>query len=201
MNQTSKTNIYIKSKWGNRSQIELAKAIAERKGEKDPKAYESYKGYVSKWFNTDQEPGKDYLFVLSEILNVNVESILKGEDVVNEYGERPTVYSTARTGDESIIKRLFGNKEADIWLHDVDEYRKSFVDYVIEYNNYNAFRTAIKLGYGYPVKGVDKLEFEFFNNDNTNMNLLNMLIENDDVELFFKSVSIWKNDLNGWLCG
>ena len=123
------TNDYIKKKWGERSQIELAKAIAkiiadERGKECGEKDYELYKGYVNKWFKTDQEPGKDYLVRLSKILNVSVESILMGEDVVCDYGDRATAYSAAKSGNPNIIEKLFGNYEADIQLHTTDEYEK-----------------------------------------------------------------------------
>ena len=188
------TNEYIKQKWGDRPQIELAKAIAKaiarengkECGEKD---YETYKGYVNKWFKSDQEPGKHYLLLLSEILNVSVESILRGEDVINEYGDRPTAYSAALSGDERIIDRLFGNEECDVWLHTTDEYEKSFVDYVIEFNHYYAFKTAIEKGYGYPNKNNHgKLQLGQGNSaSETDYKLTKMIIENDDKEMFIRA--------------
>lgn len=184
----SKTNEYIKKKWGNRSQKELCEAIAEKKGLEQ----KYYKGYVNKWFNTEQEPGKDYLLVLSQILNVSVESILRGEDIINGYGDRPTAYSAALSGDARIIDRLFGNEEYDVWLHTTDEYGKSFVDYVIEFNNYSAFKTAIEKGYGYPIKGNNgKFRLNGCSGDKeTDYNdykLTKMIIENDDKEMFIRA--------------
>ena len=178
------TNEYIKKKWGERSQIELAKAIAKKMaevagkecGEKD---YLEYKGYVNKWFKSDQEPGKHYLLILSKILNVSVESILEGRDIV--YGGRPTAYSAALSGDEKVIERLFGNEERDVWLTDTDEYGKSFVDYVIEFNNYSAFKTAIKKGYGYPMKNG---KLELCDRSFNDCELAKMIIGNDDEEMF-----------------
>ncbi len=188
------TNEYIKQKWGERPQIELAKAIAravakengKECGEKD---YEIYKGYVNKWFKSDQEPGKHYLLLLSKILNVSVESILRGKDIINEYGDRPTAYSAAVSGDERIIDRLFGNEEYDVWLHTTDEYGKSFVDYVIEFNNYSAFKAAIEKGYGYPIKGNDgKFRLDDCSGDKeTDYKLTKMIIENDDKEMFIRA--------------
>ncbi len=180
------TNEYIKQKWGDRPQIDLAKAIAKELGEKN---YEQYKGYVNKWFKSNQEPGKHYLLLLSKILNVSVESILRGEDTINEYGDRPTAYSAAKSGDPNIIDRLFGNSEADVRLHTTDEYGKSFIDYVIEFNNYSAFRTAIEKGYEYHGNINDystNLSLDF-GNSKTDMVLTKMIIENDDVYMFIKA--------------
>lgn len=188
------TNDYIKKKWGERSQIELAKAIAkiiadERGKECGEKDYELYKGYVNKWFKTDQEPGKDYLVRLSKILNVSVESILIGEDVVCYYGDRATAYSAAKSGNPNIIEKLFGNYEADIQLHTTDEYEKSFIDYVIEFNNYSAFKIAIEKGYGYPIKSnIGQLVLgEYEVSRNADYQLTKMIIENDDLDMFIRA--------------
>ena len=40
------TNEYIREKWGDRPQIDLAKEIAKRRGRKED--YNAYKGYVNK---------------------------------------------------------------------------------------------------------------------------------------------------------
>lgn len=187
----SKTTEYIVRKWGQRAQIDLAKEIAKRKGGD----YNSYKGYVNKWFNHNQDPGKEYLVDLSTILNVSVESIIKGEDIAIEYADRPTAYSAAKTGNELIIDRLFGNSEADIWLNTIDEYGKSFVDYVIEFNNYKAFKTAIEKGYGYPIKNHQEvLQLNDISNGSPDSRLTKMIIEHDDVDLF---VQAFGKDWNG----
>lgn len=187
----SKTTKYIVRKWGTRAQIDLAKEIAKRKGGD----YNSYKGYVNKWFKHTQDPGKEYLIDLSKILNVSVESIILGEDIASEYTYRPTVYSAAKTGNEHIIDRLFGNSEADIWLNTVDEYGKSFVDYVIEFKNYKAFKTAIEKGYGYPIKKhKEVLQLNDTSNRSPDSMLTKMIIEHDDVDLFIKAFG---KDYNG----
>lgn len=183
----SKINDYIIKKWGARPQIELAKALAKRKGGD----YKSYKGYVNKWFRTEQEPGKDYLLDLSQILNVSVESLLRGEDICSEYGDRATAYAAARSGDKYIIDRLFGCEKHDIWLHTRDEYVKSFVDYVIEYDRYASFKTAIELGYGYPHKDggelcLDGHEYGYAEKE-VNGILTKMIIDNDDKDMFIKA--------------
>ena len=187
----SKTTEYIVKKWGKRTQVDLAKEIAQRKGGD----YNSYKGYVNKWFNGSQDPGKEYLLDLSIILNVAVESIILGEDIVCEYTERPTAYSAAKTGNELIIERLFGNSEADVQLTTTDEYGKNFVDYVIEFNNYKAFKTAIEKGYGYPNKHSKKV-LVLDNNTNGSIDkiLTKMIIDHDDVDLFVKSFGMDWND-------
>ena len=191
------TNEYIKQKWGNRPQIELAKEIArldarENGRECGSKDYERYKGYVNKWFSvkSDQEPGKHYLLLLSKILNVSVESILRGKDIINEYGDRPTAYSAAKSGDENTIDRLFGNAEADIRLHTTDEYGKSFVDYVIEFNHYHAFKKAIENGYGYFAGNSQLLLNQCSGTEHNYYKLTKMIIENDDKEMFIKAFGI-----------
>lgn len=195
----SSTCEYIKRKWGEQRNIELAKEVAKAKaretgrvcGKKD---YEQYKGYVNKWLTGKQEPGKEYLVCLSKILNVSVESILMGEDIVNEYGDRPTAYSAALSGDEHIIERLFENRETEIYLDDKDEYAKSFVDYVVEYNKYQSFKIAITKGYNYPHKYC-KTELSPETRDVDNK-LTQMIVENDDMEMFEKIFGYMTNVLS-----
>ncbi len=187
---------YIKRKWGDRPSVDLAKKIAKAKADEigrecGKKDYESYKGYVNKWLKGEQEPGKQYLIHLSEILGVSVESLLVGKDIVNEYGDRPTAYSAALSGNERIIDRLFRNKE-DIYLDDEDEYHKSFVDYVVEFNNYQAFKIAIEKGYNYPDK-YSKTELNPAVKEIDNK-LAKMIIENDDVEMFEKIFGHLENE-------
>ena len=116
----SKINKLIKERAKNLrfSQNDFEKEIARRRDNSD---YNLYKGIVSKWFNSTQEPGKAYLLDLAEILNVNVESILQGEDIFNKKdGIRPTADSAARSQDERIIKKLFNNEEAAISIYTID---------------------------------------------------------------------------------
>ena len=183
---TSKTNEYIKKRWG-KSQIELAQAIAKIKGGH----YNSYKGYVNKWFKTNQEPGKDYLLILSQILGVPVESILRGEDIESFPESRPTAYLAAITENEEMINKLFGREAGDvgIYIHTPDEYGCSFMRYVVNFNKYKALKIAIKnehcrlKRYAYNWEGMGNEIGSEFEND-----VLSMIIENDDLELFLKMV-------------
>lgn len=172
-----KINDYIKTKW-NGTQKELADAITEQRGDNSDNRVS-----VNKWFKNVQEPGKEFLIPLSNILNVPIEALLLGRDIVSNDYIRPTAYVAALSGDEQIIKRLFQNKEADIYLDDKDEYGKSFIDYVIEFNNYKAFKTAVELGYGYPQKNGETY-FNLF--DEREFVLLEMIIKNDDEEMFLR---------------
>ena len=179
----SKTNEYIKRKWG-KSQIELAKAIAKKRG--DITLYNSYKGYVNKWFHTDQEPGKDYLLDLSEILGVPVEAILRGEDIDFYPYNHPTSYLAAITADEAMINKLFGCEAVDIQVTTTDEHGKSFMRYVVEFRNYKALEIAVRNNhcplytYGHNGYWVSR-EFED--------DVLSMIIENDDLKLFLIMVT------------
>ena len=139
------TNEYIRHKALQRglTQIDIAKAI----GNKEGGDYKLYKGIVNKWFKTDQEPGKAYLLTLSEILNVSVESILRGEDSLSDMGIRPTAYVAAKSGDPYMIERLFGNPVTDVRVTTSDEYGNSFLDYIMEFRNLDALRIAIQKGY------------------------------------------------------
>lgn len=164
-------------------QVDIVKELARRKGGNP----ENYKGIVHKWFKTDQEPGKEYLLELAEILNVSVESILRGK-FVTVPDSRATAYSAALTGDKHIIDRLFGSFEStDIRVTTTDEYGKSFIDYVLEFDNYSALRTAIDAGY------CVIMPFTFSDltaNDNEKtLSLLKMIIRADDVDIFSKVYS------------
>ena len=181
----SKTNEYIKRKWG-KSQIELAKAIAKKRG--DITLYNSYKGYVNKWFHTDQEPGKDYLLELSEILGVPVEAILRGEDIDFYPYNHPTSYLAAITADEAMINKLFGFEagEEGIRVTTTDEYGKSFMRYVVEFRNYKALAIAIRNNHCplFPYRDNWDWVSREFEDD-----VLSMIIENDDLKLFLMMVS------------
>ncbi len=176
-------NEYIRKKWGDRPQIELARELAKRRGFGEKPS--AYKSLVNKWFNDQSEPSKEYLLVLSEILGVTVESILRGEDTFNNYDIRPTAYAAAISGDEKIIELLFGNAITDIGLDEKDEYAKSFVDYVIEFNNYRAFQIAINKGYNYPTKW-ECLELKP-NQRKVDLDLTKMIVEADDLPMFKKA--------------
>ena len=186
------TNEYIRKKWSPRPQIDLAKEIAKKIAQKNGKEcgekdYIAYKGYVNKWFKSDDhEPAKAYLLLLSEILNVSVESLLRGEDIVTEYGERPTAYAAAISGDERMIERLFGNAREEVCLDDKDEYNKSFVDYVVEFKNYRAFQIAINKGYNYPTKWEKYLVLKPKEKP-VDFELTKMIVEADDLEMFKKA--------------
>ncbi len=182
------TNEYIRHKVAQRglTQIDIAKAIAAKSGhEKD---YNLYKGIVNKWFKTDQEPGKAYLLTLSEILNVSVESILRGEDSPSDIGTRPTAYAAAKSGDPYIIERLFGNPVTDVRVYTSDEYGNSFLDYVMEFRNLDALRIAIQKGYFQLWKYQKNDELHRLRpmdpNETAEFEVAKMIVEADDLELF-----------------
>ena len=164
-------------------QVDIVKELARRKGGNP----ENYKGIVHKWFKTDQEPGKEYLLELAEILNVSVESILRGKFVVVQ-DSRATAYLAALTGDKHIIDRLFGSLEStDIRVTTTDEYGKSFIDYVLEFDNYSSLKTAIDADYcvitPYSISDLTSYDKE------KTLSLLKMIIRADDIGVFSKAVS------------
>lgn len=167
----------------NLKQVDIAKELARRKG-----GYpENYKGIVHKWFKTDQEPGKEYLLELAEILNVNVESILRGK-YVQVQDSRATAYSAAFTGDKHLIDRLFGSLESsEVRVTTPDEYGKSFIDYVLEFDNYTALKVAIDSNYCL-VSPFSVNELTANDNDKS-LSLIKMIIREDDIEVFSKAVS------------
>lgn len=180
------TNEYIRYKAAQRglTQIDIAKAI----GAKEGCDYNLYKGIVNKWFKTAQEPGKAYLLTLSEILNVSVESILRGEDSLSDVGLRPTAYAAAKSGDPYVIERLFGNSVTDVRVTTSDEYGNCFLDYVIEFRNLNALRIAIQKGYFKLYKYQQNIDLRHLcsvePNETAEFEVAKMIVEEDDLELF-----------------
>ena len=163
------------------SQSDIAKNMA--RNHNDEKNYAKYKDIVNKWFTDRQEPGKEYLLDLSSILNVNVESILKAKDVDDDILNHPTLYLAAKTGDHQIIDRLF-NEDNDIRVTTYDEYCKSFMDYVIEFKNYEALKYAMKQGYC-DLEYINLHEL-LNNNEELKKLLLKLIINNDDLETWKK---------------
>ena len=164
-------------------QVDIVKELAKRKGGNP----ENYKGIVHKWFKTNQEPGKEYLLELAEILNVSVESILRGRYVPVQ-DSRATAYSAALTGDKHIIDRLFGSLESFyVRVTTTDEYGKSFIDYVLEFNNYAALKVAIDSNYcSITPDTVNELTA---NDNDKSLSLIKMIVRADDIDVFSRGVS------------
>ncbi len=185
---------YIKNKWGKRTQVDLAKELAKKSiyngdligtenFESFKQLYKPYKQRINKWWkDPNRYPSSDILLPLSEVLGVSVESILRGVDIMHV--DRPTSYTAAFSGDEGTIERLFANDE--VCLDTKDEYAKSFVNYVIEFNNYQAFQIAINKGYNYPTKWGEYLKL-YPAGSQVDFDLTKMIVEADDLEMFKKA--------------
>lgn len=181
---------YIRNKWGDKTQADLAREIAKMVDVQNgnpigTEDFEPYRKRINKWWsNPEMFPDSAILLPLSKVLGVSVESILRGEDVPDEYGNRPTAYAAAKSCDKYIIDGLFRHEE--VCLHDTDEYAKSFIDYVIEFNNYRAFQIAINKGYNYPTKWGTYLELNP-RESKVDFELTKMIVEADDLEMFKKA--------------
>ena len=177
------TGEYLRAKWGDRKIIELSAKMAELRDRingaaKGTTPRDHYKSHIGKWFSDEHGIDSENLLLLSKILNVSIESILSGKDIDGCYTERATAYSAAYSGDESIIDRLFCNNE--ITVEDKDEYGRSFIDYVIEFDNYRALKIAVSRGYDRFGKclNLDPI------NDDTDLAITKMIVGNDDLEMF-----------------
>ena len=146
----SEIGLYIKEKLKQLgiTQSDLAGEIAKLKGD----GYEknSIKDNVSKWIRGERYPGTEYIYYLAQVLQVSNEEILVAGEVCEKYDNRPfTLYAIAKSGNREAVDKVmsmqdeFGNCVGTNY----DEYDKTLLDYIIEFENLDLLHYLIKKGY------------------------------------------------------
>lgn len=146
----SEIGLYIKEKLKQLeiTQSELAGEIAKLKGDGYDK--NSIKDNVSKWIRGERYPGTEYIYYLAQVLKVSIEEILVAGEVCEKYDNRPfTLYAIAKSGNREAVDRVmamqdeFGNCVGTNY----DEYNKTLLDYIIEFENLDLLHYLIEKGY------------------------------------------------------
>lgn len=141
--------------------------------------------------------------ILSELLEVSVDSILSAGKVAKPAPTRTTNYSVAFSNDKKIWKKYIGRP--DKLILNEDEYGKTVIDYAIEFGNYGFLKYLIDNGYIYlidedqqkywgsfgsgitierrPPFDCDLLEYKMKQNDSLRTNIIALALENKDYEI------------------
>ena len=132
----------------NLKQSDLAARIAILKGAGYSK--DAIKDNVSKWIRGERYPGTEYIYYLSQVLELSVEEILVAGDVCDKYDNRPfSLYAVARSGDINAMEELMNTYTPDGSCvgTNYDEYDKTILDYIIEFERIDLLKFLINKGY------------------------------------------------------
>lgn len=129
-------------------QSDLAAKIALLKG--DGYSKDAIKDNVSKWIRGERYPGTEYIYYLSQVLELSVEEILVAGDVCDKYDNRPfSLYAVARSGNIDVMEELMNTYTPDGSCigTNYDEYDKTILDYIIEFERIDLLKFLINKGY------------------------------------------------------
>lgn len=141
--------------------------------------------------------------LLSELLEVSVDSILSAGKVAKPAPARTTNYSVAFSKDKRFWKEYIDRP--DKLILNEDEYGKTVIDYAIEFGNYSFIKFLIDDGYIYlidedqqkywgsfgsgttierrPPFEYDLLEYKMKQNDSLRTNIIALALENKDYKI------------------
>lgn len=132
----------------NLKQSDLAARIAILKG--DGYSKDAIKDNVSKWIRGERYPGTEYIYYLSQVLELSAEEILVAGDVCDKYDNRPfSLYAVARSGNINAMEELMKTYTSDGSCvgTNYDEYDKTILDYIIEFERIDLLKFLINKGY------------------------------------------------------
>lgn len=141
--------------------------------------------------------------LLSELLEVSVDSILSAGKVAKPAPTRTTNYSVAFSKDKKVWKEYI--ERPDKLILNEDEYGKTVIDYAIEFGNYGFLRYLIDNDYIYLIDedqqkywgtfgsgttierrrpfDYDLLEYKMNQNDSLRTNIIALALENEDYKI------------------
>lgn len=184
---------------------DLAEELAKAKGA-DNYTKDQLRDLVYKWINGKRTPGIDYIYYLSKILKVSIEEMLVAGDICEKYECRPfTLYAIAKSNNFDQLDEVMSmhNPDGSIVGKNYDEYDKTILDYVVEFENIEMIKYMIKKEY---------LQFQPFGSHITTMinlggqcsylemtnKIMMLAIKYDDVELFSAIVTretpLWRTE-------
>ena len=150
---------------------------------------------VSKWIKGERYPGTDYVYYLAQVLEVSIEELLLAGEVCSKYDNRPfSLYAVAKSGNVEQLDKLMHTFTPDGTCvgENYDEYDKTILDYIIEFenmellhylidNNYmhfdtNQVSTTIRIGGQYSFAEMYE-------------KIVQLAIKYDDLKLFQKAIS------------
>lgn len=174
------------------SQSDLARLIAETRGDGFDK--NSVKDNVSKWIRGERYPGTEYIYYLAQVLEVSIEEILVAGEVCNKYEDRPfTLYAVAKSGNRAAVDKimsLYTDENSGCCVGtNYDEYDKTFLDYIIQFENLDLLHYLIEQGrlsfYDSQISTDIRLGNSY---SDTFKQIVEFAVKYDDLKLFSKAV-------------
>lgn len=175
----------------NMRRSDLAEELAKAKGE-ELYSKDQLRDLVYKWINGKRTPGIDYIYYLSKILKVSIEEILVAGNTCEKYESRPfTLYAVAKSNNCEQLDEIMKTQTPDGSIVGInyDEYDKTILDYVVEFENIEMIKYMIKKeylkfnSYGSHITTTINIGGQCSFLEMTNK-IIMLAIKYDDVELF-----------------
>ncbi len=128
----------------NLSQSDLAQILADY----SEGVYEKnqLKDNVSKWCNGARYPGVDFIYDLSKVFKVSIEEILIAGETSAKYDDRVSLYSVGKCCNENVAYLIEKLAEHEDIINKYDEYDKTLLDYMLQFDNIYALRILFNRG-------------------------------------------------------
>ena len=165
-------------------QADLSKKLTEIEGR--PVSRDN----VSKWIAGERYPGIDHIYYLAQVFNVSIENILMAGSQRDNFDDRLfSLYAVAKSGDKKRLDQLMNleNEYGTKIGENYDEFDKTILDYLIEFNRVDLIKYMFEKGYismwetqmntAIRVGNLTGMEDKF-------NAFVDLAIEYDDVELF-----------------
>ncbi|MBR2467486.1 MAG: helix-turn-helix transcriptional regulator [Clostridia bacterium] len=151
MKNSGEIGVFIKSRMNllGLKAIQVAEELANAKG-RDNYNKNQLRDLVYKWINGERTPGIDYVYYLSKILKVSIEELLVAGEVCEKYENRPyTLYAVAKSGNIEQLEKIMNTYTPDGTCvgENYDEYDKTILDYIIEFENVDLLHYLIDNNY------------------------------------------------------
>ena len=167
----------------NWSQSDLAKTLSKMEG------LNVSRDLVSKWVRGERCPGIDHIYYLAQAFNVSIENILMAGSQRENFDDRPfSLYAVAKSGDIERLEQLLNkDNEGRCIAENYDEFDKTILDYLIEFNQVGLIKYMFKEGYlsvwSTQTNTAVRLGNLTQTEDKFNQ-FIELAIEKDDVELY-----------------
>lgn len=128
----------------NISQSELAQMLADYSEGTYKK--NQLKDSVSKWCRGERYPGVDFIYDLSKVFKVSIEEILIAGETCSKYDDRVSLYSVGKCCNENVAYLIEKIAEHEGIINKYDEYDKTLLDYILQFDNIYALRILFNAG-------------------------------------------------------
>lgn len=171
-----------------KKQTDLLIDIFKKIGEKDPygKAL-SEKSNFNNMIKGKRPFKVEYVIAIEEILGIRFSDLYKDEDIIQRYYALKGIRYAATIDDKNEYNKILDEGEKVFLNH--DEYGKTIIDYICEYNSKNGLKFLIeKLKIKYDINravvNINGKESSIY--DNSILKIVKMICLNEEVDYFNK---------------